>query len=67
VARRKGELDREEAEMAMLRRLMEDPEGNRVKLVQITDANAAKLLEAGMKWEPRRLQLLAAFRAEQDK
>ncbi len=36
-------VDKEAAETEMLRRLMQDPEGNRLKLIQITEANAGAL------------------------
>lgn len=62
-----AEVDKARGEIEMVRRLMQDPEGNRAKLQQITQANAAKLMEAAQKWEPKRQQLLAAYRAEKDK
>lgn len=67
IAQKAAELERERAEIEMVRRLMQDPEGNKQKLQAITQANAAKLYEAAQAWEPRRLQLLEAYRAERDK
>ncbi len=67
VAARTAELDKARSEIEMVRRLMQDPEGNKVKLLQITQANAAKLLEAQQKWEPKRVALLEGYRAEKDK
>lgn len=37
------------------------------KLLQITQANAAKLLQAQQNWEPKRIALMEGYRAEKDK
>ena len=67
VAARTAELEKDKAEIEMVRRLMQDPEGNKAKLEQITQLNAQKLVEAAQKWEPKRVQLIEGYRAERDK
>ncbi len=67
VAARTAELDKARSEIEMVRRLMQDPEGNKAKLLQITQANAARLLDGQQKWEPKRVALLEGYRAEKDK
>jgi predicted RNA-binding protein YlxR (DUF448 family) len=42
-------------------------QGNKAKLLQITQANAGKLLQAQQNWEPKRVALIEGYRAEKDK